>query len=575
MEGVSEEQSPVPDHFQEEVWVLVLDTTSESGSNGIRESRSASAMRFLAGMFLCLALLPGQALGMGRALHGLWQFSDHTLSNGQLYLIILKIQPGKTGGSNGQVIFPSHRVTIGRIETHNLAFNIFEEGGGSILSGTISGDRLHITRFKRKAVDLYAVPSKGYAQFGPPPTLADPEVPYNGLAKLPPMGWNSWNKLKAGVNAASVRAIADTMASDGMRDAGYQYINIDDTWQGRRDASGVLHPNSKFPDMKALAAYVHSKGLKLGIYSSPGPLTCAGYPGSYRHEQQDANTFAGWGIDYLKYDWCSARYVYPPGSMRDVYARMGLALDRTHRPIVYSLSQYGEEDVTQWAASVDANLWRTTGDIKDAWPVMLKIGLAQIPLVHAARPGHWNDPDMLEVGNGGMTRSEYQVHFSLWCLLRAPLLAGNDPRSMNAATRSILLNREVIAVDQDPLAAPLTVLQQNPDQLIVKRRLTHHQVVVAAFNISNRIEPIHLALREFGSTQFRVRDLWLHAWLPSGTAAINRQLDPHSVLMLRLDPIPDAAARVSQSSQLHAGTAHRTARKDSFLLNPSNSRGGS
>ncbi|MEO8336485.1 MAG: glycoside hydrolase family 27 protein, partial [bacterium] len=273
----------------------------------------------------------------------------------------------------------------------------------------------------------------------------------NGLARTPPMGWNSWNKFAGRVDDAAVRGMADAMASNGMREAGYQYINIDDTWEGNRDAQGNITTNSKFPDMKALADYVHSKGLKLGIYSSPGPNTCAGYEGSHGHEMQDAKAYAAWGIDYLKYDWCGARNLYTDDEMPAIYQIMGDALLATGRPIVYSLCQYGRVDVWKWGADVGGNLWRTTGDIRDAWESMTRIGFSQNDLAPYAKPGHWNDPDMLEIGNGAMTDDEYRTHMSLWAILAAPLLAGNDLRSMTPAIHSILTNRAVIAIDQDPL----------------------------------------------------------------------------------------------------------------------------
>lgn len=232
------------------------------------------------------------------------------------------------------------------------------------------------------------------------------------LAATPPMGWNSWNHFGGNVTDADVRGAADALVSSGMRDAGYIYVNIDDTWEGKRDAQGLIHPNSKFPDMKALADYVHAKRLKLGIYSSPGPKTCAGYEGSYEHEAQDAKTYAAWGIDYLKYDACSFDDIIRRESHGDyrraveiekqAYEKMHQGLVTTGRPIVFSLSQDGF-NVWEWGPEVGGNLWRTTGDIDDHYSSMATIGFSQAGLAKYAGPGHWNDPDMLEVGNGGMT----------------------------------------------------------------------------------------------------------------------------------------------------------------------------
>src|SRR5262245_32036168 len=279
--------------------------------------------------------------------------------------------------------------------------------------GKLVGDELHIGRRNRPDQPITEMVAKrAPAGEGALPARIDPparhNVAYNGLAKAPPMGWNSWNKFAGRIDDAAVRGIADAMASNGMREAGYLYVNIDDTWEAGRDAQGNILTNKKFPDMKALADYVHRKGLKLGIYSSPGPNTCAGYEGSYGHEEQDARTFAKWGIDYLKYDWCGARILYTDEEMPAVYQKMGEALRNSGRAIVYSLCQYGRLDVWKWGPEVGGNLWRTTGDIRDTWESMTRIGFGQNDLAQYASPGHWNDPDMLEIGNGGMSEDEYK-----------------------------------------------------------------------------------------------------------------------------------------------------------------------
>ncbi len=281
------------------------------------------------------------------------------------------------------------------------------------------------------------------------------------LAQTPPMGWNSWNWFAGKVTDADIRKAADLMVSSGMRDAGYVYVNIDDTWQGKRDANGVIHANEKFPDMKALADYVHSKGLKIGIYSSPGPQTCARYEGSLGHEEQDAKTYAEWGIDYLKYDLCSfgknMKDAYPNDyeaqnkMMRDAYEKMHQAILKAGRPMVYSLCQYGFDQSWQWAPKVGGNLWRTTDDIRANYDSMILIGLSQAGLAKFAGPGHWNDPDMLEVGNGKMTHDENIAHMTMWSMLAAPLMAGNNFTEMSDDVRSILTNKEAIAIDQDKL----------------------------------------------------------------------------------------------------------------------------
>src|SRR5215469_1607560 len=299
-------------------------------------------------------------------------------------------------------------------------------------------------------------PSKPEAALPPPrlPLIELHDVADNSLARTPPMGWNSWNKFAGKVDDAAVRGVADAMVSSGMKDAGYIYINIDDTWEGPRDAQGNIASNTKFPNMKALADYVHSKGLKIGIYSSPGPKTCAGYEGSYGHEEQDAKQYAAWGIDYLKYDWCSADRIYKDTDMQAVYQRMGDALLKAGRPIVYSLCQYGRNEVWTWGSKVGGNLWRTTGDISDRWQSMDRIGFRQFDINPYIRPGHWNDPDMLEIGNGGMTAEEYRTHMSLWSMLAAPLLAGSHLRtSTHDPTRrpTVLVFTDVV---EDPQGKP-------------------------------------------------------------------------------------------------------------------------
>ncbi|HVW83116.1 MAG TPA: glycoside hydrolase family 27 protein, partial [Bryobacteraceae bacterium] len=270
----------------------------------------------------------------------------------------------------------------------------------------------------------YRAPSVDYSKLAKVELPAPHTVAANGMAKTPPMGWNSWNKFHARIDDKTIREIADTMAANGMKDAGYQYINIDDGWQWKRDESGKMMPNPNFPDMKALAAYVHSKGLKLGIYSSPGPRTCGGFEGSYGHEELDSKTFAEWGIDFLKYDWCSASRVWQDSDMRAAYQKMGDALEKSGRKIVYSLCQYGRADAGEWGPLVGGNLWRTTGDIRDSWQSMSSIGFSQSDLAKFTRPGWWPDPDMLEIGNGGMTPLEYRTHMSLWAMISAPLIAG-------------------------------------------------------------------------------------------------------------------------------------------------------
>jgi alpha-galactosidase len=365
------------------------------------------------------------------------------------------------------------------------------------------------------------------------------------LAATPPMGWNSWNLFAGKVTDKDVRATADAMVSSGMKDAGYLYVNIDDTWQGERDAQGNIQANSKFPDMKALADYVHSKGLKIGIYSSPGSKTCAKYEGSYGHEAQDAKTYAAWGIDYLKYDLCSFRQnmmAEAPNDpqkanqmMKDAYKKMQQALLATGRPIVYSFCQYGWDAVWEWGPSLGANLWRTTGDINATYDRMTLIGFSQAGLSKYAGPGHWNDPDMLEVGNGKLKPDENRTHMSLWVLLAAPLLAGNDLAQMPPETLAILTNREVIAIDQDPLGKQGDRVSEVGPLEIWAKPLKGGDEAVGLFNRNESTLPITLKLSDVGfAGGAKARDIWQAKDLGKIQGSYTANVPGHGVVLLRL-----------------------------------------
>ena len=416
----------------------------------------------------------------------------------------------------------------------------FNNRPGQKIAAKFTGDELHVTmRFRPNQPGTEIVCSRAPAEAGKPPAKIPPpalhKVPYNGLAKTPPMGWNSWNKFAGRVTADDVKGMADAIVSSGMKDAGYIYVNIDDTWEGSRDANGNITTNNKFPDMKALADYVHSKGLKLGIYSSPGQKTCAGYEGSYGHEEQDAKTWAAWGIDYLKYDWCSASRIYQDDEMHAVYQRMGDALRATGRPIVYSLCQYGRADVWKWGPEVSGNLWRTTGDIRDAWDSMTSIGFKQNELAPYAAPGHWNDPDMLEIGNGGMNDNEYKTHMTLWSILAAPLLAGNDIRNMAPSIHDILTNPEVIAIDQDKAGKQGARVSQDGDREVWARELAGGAKAVALFNRGAETVSMKVAWAELGfKGKPHVRDLWARQDVKAEGAEYSATVPGHGVVMLRV-----------------------------------------
>ena len=377
------------------------------------------------------------------------------------------------------------------------------------------------------------------------------QTPDTTLAATPPMGWNSWNHFAGKVSDADVRAAADALVSSGLRDAGYIYVNIDDTWEAKRDAHGNIETNSKFPDMKALADYVHSKGLKLGIYSSPGPYTCAHYTGSYRHEMKDAATYAKWGIDYLKYDMCSygniiEKKVGKPSATngearlamdKAVYDKMHKALLATGRPIVFSMCQYGWDDSWKWGPSVGGNLWRTTGDINDTYARMAEIGFGQAGLSKYAGPGHWNDPDMLEVGNGGMSNEEYRTHMSLWALLAAPLLAGNDLSAMTPDTLAILTNKDVIAIDQDKLGKQGDRVSQEGQQEVWSRPLSDGATAVGLFNRSTNPQQVTLTLASAGlGENAHLHDIWANQDVSATNGAYTVSVPGHGVVLLRSTP---------------------------------------
>lgn len=389
------------------------------------------------------------------------------------------------------------------------------------------------------AIRFACVAAMSFLLFAP----ATAPAQQNNLAARPPMGWNSWNHFRSKVDDATIRAQAEAMVSSGMRDAGYTYINIDDTWEGERDANGNIQTNSKFPDMKALADFVHSKGLKLGIYSSPGPKTCAKYEGSYGHELQDARTYAAWGIDYLKYDLCGLREQMKAAPtpeaahkiMVDAYIKMRDALRSTGRPIVYSLCQYGNDAVWRWGADVGGNLWRTTGDISDHYARMAEIGFGQAGLSRFAGPGHWNDPDMLEVGNGGMKPDEYRTHMSLWAILAAPLLAGNDLSTMTPETIALLTNRDVIAVDQDPAGKQGDRVSAEGPIEIWARSLADGSKAVGIFNRHPSSMTTQVDFRQLGfNGAVKAKDLWSSKDLGKISGPYTATIPGHGVLFLRV-----------------------------------------
>jgi alpha-galactosidase len=377
---------------------------------------------------------------------------------------------------------------------------------------------------------------------------------FPGLALTPPMGWNSWNTFASNINENLIKETADAMIANGMRDAGYVYIVVDDCWESmERDAKGNIVPDpKKFPSgMKALGDYLHSKGFKFGIHSCAGVKTCAGYPGGRGHEYQDALSYASWGIDFLKYDWCE----HGTADARETYKTMRDAIHAAGRPMIFSLCEWGQNKPWEWAGDV-GHMWRTTGDIYDSydgrkgWESGWKRNLdLQYTLVEGngpdgigkyAGPGHWNDPDMLEVGNEGLTFGESRAHFSLWCIVAAPLIAGNDVRHMEPVYRDMLTDKEVLAIDQDALGKQGFRALADPGKNIEiwVRELSNGEWAVCALNTNSAAADITVEWKRLWTIQgkFQVRDVW--AKKPAGDTSkpYTARVDSHDVLLFRLTP---------------------------------------
>lgn len=373
------------------------------------------------------------------------------------------------------------------------------------------------------------------------------------LALTPPMGWNSWNCWGLSVTEDKVKSSAQALLDKGLADHGWTYINIDDAWEnGHRASSGEILANEKFPDMKALGDWLHQNGLRFGIYSSPGPKTCGNYLGSYQHEKQDAATYASWGIDYLKYDWCSYGEVFAlendnsTSAYMKPYQVMERALRAQKRDIVYSLCQYGMKDVWEWGAAVDGNCWRTTGDITDTWQSLKSIGFNQSKLYPFAKPGRWNDPDMLIVGRVGwgehlhptrLNPDEQYTHITLWCLLSSPLLIGCDIAGMDDFTLNLLTNDEVIAVNQDPLGKQAKRLLEKGDWQIWAKKMEDGSYAVGIFNLGDKTETIEINWSVLGlPASSNIRDLWRQKDLNVKGDLFKTRVASHGVTLLKLQP---------------------------------------
>lgn len=379
---------------------------------------------------------------------------------------------------------------------------------------------------------------------------------FEGLALTPPMGFNTWNTFASNIDEFMIKETAEAMIRNGMRDAGYVYIVLDDTWSAReRDAQGnlVAHPE-KFPSgMKALGDWLHARGFKFGIYGCAGTKTCAGFPGSWGHEFQDARKFAEWGVDYLKYDWCSAGLANP----QDAYTRMRDALYAAGRPIVFSICEWGGSKPWEWAKDV-GHLWRTTGDITDCydckqrwengWKVILDLQYSLVQPADGqnngigkyAGPGHWNDPDMLEVGNAGLTFAESRAHLSLWHILAAPLMAGNDVRAMSPEITALLTDREALAINQDPLGKQGWRFRAEPGREIWVRELAGGDWAVALLNTGTAAATLEIDFSHgwwFLNGRCSIRDVWAKAAAGDTSTRFSARLDSHDVALLRLTPV--------------------------------------
>nr|WP_262901568.1 glycoside hydrolase family 27 protein [Candidatus Sulfidibacterium hydrothermale] len=371
------------------------------------------------------------------------------------------------------------------------------------------------------------------------------QTSFDSLALTPPMGWNSWNTFQCNINEKLIKETADAMVKSGMLAAGYKYLIIDDCWQVGRDKNGnIIADPVKFPSgIKALADYIHSKGLKFGIYSDAGTKTCQGRPGSRGYEFQDARTYARWGVDYLKYDWCH----HGTQNAEASYRLMAQALRAAGRPIVFSICEWGTNKPWLWGKKAGGNLWRTTEDIlncydcRNDWGGMGFVHILdlQVGLQAYAGPGHWNDPDMLEVGNTGLTVEESRSHFSLWAILAAPLIAGNDIIHMSDTIRDILTNREVIAVDQDPLGKEGTRVKKEGDLEVWARQLADGSRAVVLFNRGEKKAKIAFQWTDIGypnTLKAEVRDLWKHENLGKFKGSFSAEVGKHSVVMVKVIP---------------------------------------
>jgi alpha-galactosidase len=392
------------------------------------------------------------------------------------------------------------------------------------------------------------------------------------VALTPIMGWNPWYVWGCNIDDQKVRQAADLLVSTGLAAAGYNYINLDDCWQGTRDQNGEMVPNTRFPDMKALADYVHSKGLRIGIYTSPGDKTCAGYEGTKDHNpetgvsylEKDVNTYARWEMDFIKYDYC----IFPSDAAQkdsylakqpEMYRRMTSAIEKSGRTMVHMICQYGEKEVWKWGAAVGGNLWRTNNDLADEWASVVRNGFDNVALSQYAGPGHWNDLDMLMVGKANwpsklgeydipnqpprptkLTPDEQKTHMSLWAIMASPLLFSGDLAQVDAATKELLTNPEIISVNQDSLGAPVRTIRDEAGVKILTRRLAYNALAVAVFNVGETELDVQMSFQELGIPESGygvfVENLWNHNNGVYDENGVRGKVPPHGVAFFKMTP---------------------------------------
>jgi alpha-galactosidase len=509
--------------------------------------RNASAISLVAAGF--------GGCGRSGTLTGTWKATIGRLPDGRTLdaFYVLRDENGRLTGHAVHYGWP-FALENARLEGRRFAFDEL-----SSVEGRLEGDRLVFTanygddapysqvldptllkvpseeRNVRYRFTAVRVPpgSEEIGQALPLPALRD--LPYNGLAPTPPMVWGAWYGYTIGITDPMVREVADALVASGLRDAGFDVLNLEVGWTGQRDANGNLTANPKFPDIKATIDYVHSKGLKAGICTGPGPIDCTGFISSHGHEEQDARTWARWGIDYIKHDLCSAMALYRPEQHRALYQKMGEALQKCGRPIIYSLCQYGEADVATWGAKVGGNLWRVAGDIFDTWQSVSRIGFRLPDLAPYAGPGRWNDYDYLMVGQGLLSDDEYRTQMTQWCMLASPLITSVDPRNLKALEKQILLNKPLIAVNQDARGVQARRVAGRGDTEIWMRPVTGGHAV-ALYNLGESEATMQLDLAKLGLPQVpRALDLWAHENVKLGRGVLDVRLPRHGSAAFRLE----------------------------------------